>query len=189
MSEGILDDRRKALEESFFRKTETETIEKFKAAQNQKNKAEALRKVSEIEDEKVLNEMVTQGISPETFAALSLTPLVKVAWADGKIQKEERDAILDAAQKGGIQKDSPSWVMLNSWLEVKPNDDLFETWHDYIQSLISKLDDEHILGLKLAVLGKSRKVADSAGGFLGLGSKISKEEEEAIQSLEKAFSK
>jgi hypothetical protein len=41
--------------------------------------------------------------------------------------------------------------------------------------------------LKQQILGRARSVAEATGGFLGLGSKISSEEEIILAELAKAF--
>jgi hypothetical protein len=40
-------------------------------------------------------------------------PLVEVAWADGKLDRSERDAILAAAVAEGIAKGSPAYEILD----------------------------------------------------------------------------
>jgi len=49
-----------------------------------------------------LDSLIASGISPDTIAAVSLIPLVAVAWADKKLEAKERDAILNAATEAGI---------------------------------------------------------------------------------------
>jgi len=41
---------------------------------------------------------------PETVLALQLVPLAAVAWADGKIEPREREAVLKAAAAQGIEE-------------------------------------------------------------------------------------
>jgi len=187
MNDHILGDRRKALEESFFRKMETEKLEKMRKEQKLVDTKKALQAVSGIDDNTLLDKLVELRISPDTFAALSLTPLVEIAWADGKMEKKEREAVLLAADRSGLEKGSPAHQLLDSWLHERPGQDLLATWKEYIRSLTSNLADQEAKGLKLAILAKARSVAESAGGFLGMGSKICAEEQQVLDDLEKAF--
>jgi hypothetical protein len=118
--------------------------------------------------------------------ALSLVPLIHVAWADGKIQEQERDAILQGAQKKGIAKESPAFALLQQWLSQQPRSSLFDTWESYIKALRGKLTGQETAQLEAQVTRFARFVAESSGGFLGLG-KISGAEEAALARIEAAF--
>ena len=61
-----LDERRKALEDEFFRTKDNENIEKLRAEASAREKLGSLRKVSGISDEKLLGKMIDLGISEET---------------------------------------------------------------------------------------------------------------------------
>ena len=76
-----LDERRKALEDEFFRTKDNENIEKLRAEASAREKLGSLRKVSGISDEKLLGKMIDLGISEETLCAIRLVPMVAVAWA------------------------------------------------------------------------------------------------------------
>jgi hypothetical protein len=63
----------------------------------------------------------------------------------------------------------------------------FDSWSSYVKGLCERLDEAGRSALKTEILGRAEAVAEAAGGFLGLGSKISKEEQEALDRLERAF--
>ena len=54
-------------------------------------------------------------------------------------------------------------------------------------SLCADLEPGQKDGLREEILGRARTVAEAAGGFLGLGNKISREEEVVLQQLAKPF--
>ncbi len=187
MQDGFLTDRRKELEESFFHRLEVKQLEKMQQEQQKADRRQALKNASGIADPALLDKLLELEISPQTLAALTLTPLIEVAWADGKMEDKERTAILAAAEDQGVQKQSAASELLQAWLNHRPGPELMQTWQDYIQQLGKQMSAEEFTGLKLAVLHRARAVAEAAGGFLGLGNKVSKEEEQVLQKLEKAF--
>jgi uncharacterized protein involved in outer membrane biogenesis len=97
---------------------------------------------------------VALGLSGKTVAALSLVPLITVAWADGAIQDNERDAILHGAAGKGMEAGTDGHELLSSWLAKKPDDSLFEAWEGYIKSLLAQLNDEQTRLLKKQVVAK-----------------------------------
>lgn len=186
MSSGSFGDRRRALEESFFRKSDKELVEKLKADLAKKERKQALAAASGIEDDSVLESLLSVNVGSETLACVSLVPLIQVAWADGQVQKEEREAILAAAAGFGIHPNDPSHDLLESWLLNRPGDELYAAWKDYVSALSASLPESEREKLKSDVLGRAHNVAASAGGILGIGN-ISKREKEVLAELEEVF--
>ena len=178
-----LDERRKALEDEFFRTKDNENIEKLRAEASAREKLGSLRKVSGISDEKLLGKMIDLGISEETLCAIRLVPMVAVAWADDELHAKEREAILKGAKAYGVEKDSVAYELLNGWLDFKPPAGLLDAWSEYIATLKEHLSDEQIEIIKTQIVGRARDVAQSAGGFLGLAT-ISEPEKKIIEQLE-----
>ncbi len=71
--------------------------------------------------------------------------------------------------------------------ETKNIKEALSAWKDYVSALTSTMDTAARDKLKNEVLGRAQAVAESAGGFLGIGS-ISGEEEEKLDELARAFS-
>ena len=185
MSDEILGDRGKALEEMFFAR-ESEKLRKTLQEQEQvRDKKEALSATSGITDDAVLEQLVTLDIRSDTLAALSLVPLVEVAWADGTMDDSERSAILSAAEDSGISDESAA--LLDGWLVTQPGSEMLTAWKDYISALTSTMDTAARDNLEQELLGRARRVAESAGGFLGIGT-ISPDEEDKLEELARAFS-
>jgi hypothetical protein len=185
-----MQERGRALEEAFFKKQHEEQLGKLRKEQERAEAREALAAASGISDDPdLLDRLVTLGIHAETLAALTLIPLVEVAWADGKMEARERDAILRGAESSGIQPGSPSYGLLEIWTHDRPAPELLDTWKTYIGALVEELSADQKWHLEEKIIGRARAVAEAAGGFLGLGSKISVEEEAMLAELERAFGK
>ncbi len=187
MSDSPLRDREKALEESFFAKQN----EKLREAMRKREQAEASRaeltKVSGIADTEVLDKLLGLGIGPETWTALSVVPLVEVAWANGNVDDKERRAVLAGAEANGIAPTGPGYQILEGWLRNRPDGRLLQAWGEYIVGLCASLEPADKRALRDEVIGRARLVAKATGGFLGFGERISPEEEVVLQQLEKAF--
>jgi hypothetical protein len=145
---GLLDARRRTLEDAFFRKRDAILAEQFHKLEKMKETKQALQKVSGITDEKVLDKLVSLNVRPETLASLAMVPLVEIAWADGSIQAEERDAILKATVKNGFAKGSTGYALTESWLSRRPPDSLLEAWTHYIEGLCANLNKTQIAHLR-----------------------------------------
>jgi hypothetical protein len=188
MAEEFLGDRRKALEEAFFAKQNAQLRRQLQEDEKARVQKEALRAASGITDDGVLERLMTLGIDSGTVAALALIPLVEVAWADGKMEAKERSAILSGAQGAGLSPGSTSYQLLESWLGNRPDATLLQVWKDYVGALAASLDAGAKQALQQDLLGRARAVAEAAGGFLGLGDKISPAERSMLAELEQAFS-
>ncbi len=185
MSDEVLGDRGKALEEMFFAE-ESENLRKtLQEKEEVRDKKETLSAASGITDDAVLEQLVALDISSDTLAALSLVPLIEVAWADGTMDDSERSAILSAAEDSGISDESAA--LLDGWLVTQPGSEVLSVWKDYVSALTSTMDTAARDKLEQELLGRARTVAKSAGGFLGIGT-ISPEEEDKLEELAQAFS-
>jgi hypothetical protein len=184
--ENVLDDRRRALEEEFFRKQDQKLRDQLRARHQQVDAKRALADASGVSNEEALERLIEHGISAETLAALTLVPMVEVAWADRKVDAREREAILRAAEEIGIHKDTVAHGMLQSWLNTQPKPQLRLAWEEYIKSLAKTLTDDERTRLEQGVIGRARSVAVAAGVILGL-KKISAVEEATLAALAKAM--
>ena len=184
-----LGERGKALEDSFFAQRDRELLAKLKEAAGAGDIRKALALAIGINDDAVIDKLVALGIQPEMALALSMVPLVQVAWADGAIHGGEYEAVMSAAQDSGINEGTPAHGLLESWLANNPGDTLIDAWHGYIQALVRELSAKERAALKDATLQRARTIAGIAGGILGLGSKFSKSEKAVLQDLAVSFDK
>jgi hypothetical protein len=187
MADAFLGDRRKALEESFFAKENARLIERMRSGSRDEETTARLMEITCIDDRALIDKLVALGIETDTWAAISLVPLVEIAWADGRVDGKEKLAVLAAAEANGIVPGSPSHDLLEGWLARRPDGRLMEVWGHYVVDLCATLVEAEKAAVKERVVGRARRVAEAAGGFLGLGSKISSEEEVVLAELAKAF--
>ena len=188
MSKDLLANRGKALEESFFAKQNEALRQRLRVTEETRATKEALAAASGIADDIVLEKLVALNIGSETLAALSLIPLVAVAWADGSIDDKERSAVLSAAVEVGLSKQDISYQLFERWLAEPPTPALLANRKDYIVALSVTLSHQAKHALKLELMGRAREVAKATGGFLGLGQKVSSVERAVLEELERAFS-
>jgi hypothetical protein len=173
----------KALDDAFFR----EEDDPWRKALRQREEAwDALADASGLSDETVIRELAALGIRAETLAALTLIPLVEVAWADGHLDETERRAVLAGAEATGMAKQSPSHGLLCLWLERRPAPELLQAWRRFLGALCEDLGAEGRRRLQESLLGHARVVAEAAGGLRGETS-ISPQEEAVLAVLAEAF--
>ena len=174
----------KALEDRFFLEESLVLKEQLARLRRQQETEEALSKVSGIVNKAVLQELVALNIRPEILSALCLVPIIEVAWASGKIEEEERKAVLKGAQKLGYGEDQ---AILQEWLVRKPDATLIDAWKVYLQGLCEILSSEAILVLKTDITGHSKAVAEASGDFLGLTNPVSATEKAVLDSIAAFF--
>ena len=180
----ILRDRGRSLEDEFFRREDKRLIEQLTALRAAEATREALGKASGITTPAVLDKLIELGIRAETVAALSIVPLVEVAWADGAIDPKERRAVLERA---GVAQDSTAGALLATWLDRRPDPKLLTAWTHLVQAMSEQLGPAEATRVKTGLLERARAVAAAAGGSFGVGSKISAAEAAMLAKLEAAF--
>jgi hypothetical protein len=128
-------------------------------------------------------------IPRDAHRLLMLLPLVYVAWADGKIQSEERKLITRIATEKGMLANGGRET-LEYWLTVRPTDDQLRTNLRALNELCRShrhgtqdfdADSEQLL------LAWCQDVADAAGGLLGLRSARHAAEAEALKKISAAL--
>ena len=186
MSKEFLGARQKSLEETFFANQNAKLLERMKAERERAERVQALMHASQIRDLQVLGHLVDLGLDARSWAALCLVPLVEVAWADGDVAARERNAILNAAEQQGVVPGLPGRQLLETWLVTRPDPALFASWGAYATELAAQLTAPEREALKQEIVERARRVAESAGGLLGLGS-ISDAEKQVLLALEKPF--
>ena len=78
------------------------------------------------------------GFDQHTAKVLDLLPVIHVAWADGEVQTEERQAILRLLEARNIAIDDPAHVLVSALLERHPGqvylDETLSILHDLVAS-------------------------------------------------------
>jgi hypothetical protein len=181
-------DRRK-LEDAFFSNQDAKLIEQLRVMEKMKESKEALRKVSGIKSDEVLEKLVALNVRPETLVSLGQVPLIEIAWADGKIDEKEREAMLKAVVDAGFEKGSINYTVIESWMTHRPPKQMLTAWVHYIRGLCENLTDEEKNRFREKIIDRAMQIAKASGGFLGLTNKISGAEQKVIDTLKTAFEK
>ncbi len=174
------------LEEIFFSEVDHRLLEQLRGKLEVAQTAEQIMQVAGINDRGLAEAMAQLNISVDTLAAFRLAPLVVVAWADDRVDNNERFIITRAAEKSGIAPDDPAMELLNAWTQKRPPEALFDTWCAYAQTLKESLTEVHRKQLRKEILKQVHDVAEAAGGILGFGS-ISPSERKVIEQIEKVL--
>ncbi len=188
MTKELLVDISRALEEKFYRQQDLAILDFLRTQADDEKLRAQLRTVSQIEDVAVLDGLMRVGVTAESFTAFSLLPLVRVAWVDG-VEDSERAAVLSAAAGEGIAEDSANYQLLQGWLQERPEPKLLDAWRNYVAQLARELDESSLRKLRDSTLDRARRVAQVAGGILGVGNRISKSEELTLIDLAHSFDK
>jgi hypothetical protein len=178
--------REKTLEDAFFKDRDRELMDKMRRELESFEEKRKLAHVTGIVEEKVLHNLVLAGVHAETLAAVGLIPLVEVAWCDGAVTAEERDAVLNAAAKQGLQPGTASYELLQNWLQNRPDLHIITAWKDYVRELARIMPKETIDEMGRQLISRCKRVAEAAGGFLGLAT-ISKSEQSKIDEFAKVW--
>ena len=187
MSQRPLDDRGRPLIDALFQEQNQQLLQAFRERMERMDRRTQLTQVCGIHDEALLDHLLDLKLPPEAVAAIAVVPLVVVAWADRTVQAEERQAIIKAAEASGIRPEDGRYPILEHWLAERPGPELLEAWRQYVAALCRQLSRQEVEELKHDLLDNARNVAQSAGGILGFGSKISAKERAALEELEQAF--
>ena len=183
MERNTLNDAGKGLEDAFFAKENARLLQQMRDNAKQQERRAAMREVVRVNDDALIDNLIALGLEPGTVLALQLVPLAAVAWADGQIEPRERDAVLKAAAAQGIATDSVAGQLLNNWLVQQPGAELVDAWKRQMRALLPLLSPNEREQIRASALERARSVADAAGGFLGLTSRISAQEKAVLDSL------
>jgi len=186
MSGDAFKQRGKALEDEFFQRESDKLLRKLKETFEQEVTAEKLKAATGITNPELLERLIGLQVRGETMAAFWLTPLIEVAWADGKVDSRERSLILEAAHSSGIDKSSPAHELLESSLQSPPNQDRRKVWRAYARDLANRLDAGERRITREDLLKRTRAVAQASGGLLGVG-KISANEQKVLDAIAECF--
>lgn len=186
MTKDAFKARERALEEEFFHRVDEKLLVNLRTNLARDAERQRLAAATGFCDEDLLSELIEVGVSAEAVAAISLVPLVLVAWADGKVNAKERSTILNAAKEQGIGKESPAAKLLEHWLDTEPRPQLAATWRHYVRVVTERMSDEATNARRDDVVRRARAVAKASGDPLRFG-KISSEAKRVIAELEQAF--
>lgn len=187
MAEEFSSGRKKALKDQLFKEIDQKRVAQIREKRRHERQKEGLAAASGITSETVLERLVELHIDSESLAALSLVPLVLVAWADHQMDEREKAAVIKAAEAAGVDKESIGHLLLEEWLVNRPSSELVSVWKEYTGAIFPNLNEEDRALLRQDVIERTREVAKATGGFLGLGNKISQEEEAVLADIDEVL--
>ncbi|MCE3014534.1 MAG: hypothetical protein ACK56W_21010 [Pirellula sp.] len=191
MNQSTFSQYQQSLHDAFFTDPDQELFDFLRSEREEQRDEQRSRlaSIAGVHDPKVLETLQRAGITPASMAAFCLLPLVRLAWADESIQDNEDDFILRVATEDGIQYGTPSYRLLSKWLEERPSEKMINAWSSYAQALARELDEASYQSVVAATLGRAQRVAEASGGFLGLGAKVSENEQLVLHDLAHALNR
>ena len=117
---------------------------------------------------------------------LKLIPLVKVAWADGRITKRERQMIFDSLFDLGVDPNNENLNQLLHWLELSPKEEFFQESLEKLRAGLETLDEDERAKEKYSLISQCTLVAEVSGGdsnFPAGGRRICDEEITAVKQI------
>jgi hypothetical protein len=180
--------RGQALENEYFQRVDQELLAKLRQSTEHKARVEELIKATGIHDETVADHLVDAGIDAGNVAALTLTPLVFVAWADGSVAASERQSVISAALRRGVNSHPTAFALVEQWLQTRPTRDLWAIWKEYANDLHQSLPAATANKLTERLLSQAKEVAEASGGVLGVG-KISAAEQRILDEIQETLPK
>ena len=189
MNDRIFGDREKAMEDAYFRDQDARLLGKLRQRADLDEIAIELGRKFQVDDPQLLLKVKELGITLETASGFFLAPLVEVAWADGRVKKEERSTVLKLARERSIEAGSQSYKCLEQWLDVRPTDEFFATALIVLKAGFSVLPHAEREERIRTVLDACEAVAQASAGIthlFGLDG-VSSVEAAILQGIERAL--
>lgn len=175
-------DRGRALEDEFFHRVDEQLRKKLRESMEREKQREQLTAATGLKDQELLDHLLDGGFQPASVAALVLVPAVFVAWADGSVTPNERQAVISAALQRGLEDQPLAMKMVDAWLHNHPPRSLWKLWKEYSQAVRKTVPPEVAERLTSEILRQCTVVAEASGGTFGFG-KISKPEQEILDEI------
>lgn len=179
--------RAQALENAYFAERDRQLADTLRKRLNADEMRRLLHYSLGLTDELASKGFAHLQTSLEVVAAMAVMPMVEIAWCDGEVSAAEKSAVLRGAAEIGIAPDSPLYQFLNNWLDQRPPASAMKAWRDYVKAYVEIVDPAIAAKTKENIIARTEKVARAAGGFLGMGDKISAAEQACLDNLAAAF--
>jgi hypothetical protein len=175
--------RGQALENEYFQHVDQQLLEKLREASQRAARLEELTKATGLHDDELGSHLLDAGIDASNVAALTLTPIVFVAWASGTVSPEERQGVISAALRRGVASNPLAFRLLEQWLQTRPPRELWQLWKEYAAALHRALPATTADKLRARLLAQAEEVAKASGGVLGIG-KICLAEQRVLDEIQ-----
>lgn len=154
----------------------------------EENLIDELSKATAISDKQLVEKLVNLGITPRNMAALTMYPMISVAYADGVLNIEERDLIMKMAHEWNMNPGDPGFEVMSHWLTHGPTAEGLDVWKKYITAVMSQMSPEQIADLKKSIMTRATAVATAVGDVLGrFGNRTTKSEDARLKEIEAVF--
>lgn len=187
MDKDIFRERAQGEESAYFRQQDAKLLDSLRKRAPLDEIAKAIGEKLELDNPELLERVRKLGLKAETAPALFLAPLVQVAWAEGKISRDEQDAVLRLTLARGLEADTPAYSQILEWLAVRPSDAIFDTAVDVLKYGFAVLPEAEREDRIKRVVEACHEVAAASGGglakLLGLGSSVSDVEASMLDSI------
>ncbi len=140
-------------------------------------------------DEAIIEALHSLGIDRASYKVIALLPLIEMAWADGKVQEEERTLILRIATEHG-RLGGEGLRVLENWLAFEPSPETKRRGSAIVAALLQRKEGfGHTLmgGHDLQVLEMCEEVAKAAGKLFGVVSVMTPDERRALHDIGRAL--
>src|SRR6056297_958344 len=174
--------RGQALEDEFFHRVDEKLRADLERSLARESQRQQLAEATGFQEQALLDHLLDAGFEATTLTALALVPMVFVAWADGSVTPQERQAVLSAAIHRGLKDQPTALNMLEGWLHKHPPKSLWEVWKEYVVALRQTLAPTFAEMLHAEIMRLSTTVAEASGGTLGFR-KISKAEQAVLDEI------
>lgn len=166
--------------------TEQYIRDRFKKDIFWKQEKTRLSRACSIEDDDLIERMLKRGIRAENVPALQMFPIAMAAWASGSVSSQEAQAALQSVFPFELSGHAASVNLFRSWLEEKPDADLWQIWEDFVSARMQQIDLRHTQKIGRTIYKMAERVSLASGGFWGLGS-VCREEQELLERIKQTF--
>lgn len=182
----IFQERERGFEAEYFQRQDKKLIASIRERAHLQEIAIALAEKLAVDDPALLERVARLGLDRETGSAILLAPLVQVAWADGDVTDQEREAVLAIAASRGVVAGTAAHGQLLAWLRERPPVEVFDVAMDVVRIGLGVLPEPERAERTRGVLDACDRVAEASGGIaklLGISRGVSGDEARQLEEL------
>ena len=175
--------RGQALEDEFFRRVDAQLSEQLREKMEREKAREVLSEATGFDNAELLDHLIDADFEPAKIAALTLAPLVIVAWADGNVTSAERQSVMGEALHRGLEKQPMAMQLIEKWLHDKPPKNLMSLWKEYASAVNETLKPDVAKWLSEQIRKQATEVAEASRRTFDL-KRISGAEQAVLDEIE-----
>jgi uncharacterized tellurite resistance protein B-like protein len=115
-----------------------------------------------------------------------LVPLIKTAWAEGRVTRRERHLLFEAAERMGVKPGTAARQRLEEWLDLHPTEEFYIEALERLNADWQNLPEDERVLRRLDLLSDCVNIAEASGGtnrYPAGGARVCDEEFEAIKRI------